>query len=421
MKEVNPKVSVIVPVWNPGPSIRRCLESLRSQTLEDIEIIFVDDCGTDGAMDVVRAAAAEDPRIRIITNAENIGAGASRNAGIEAARGEYLSFVDADDYVDTGFMEILYRKGKAEDMDIVKGTCINEFEEGAAISIPYNLNDSIQRGLKDGEPLFLLFHYEHQAALYHRRLFVNPDVRYGLTRNAQDTTFLLKACHAAKSFGIDERASYHYVCRKSSAVHSFSGESLEARISALRDRAEYLASHVEPNPYAVQYIIRSLKGYLSLQEHVVKVGMEKEAAQFLAGLRAIAIEYPNIKVAKDNDMTVLALVDYGESLAEWPYSTPWGTPSVEDYLDFFAKWVGFLTARHEHIYMRCCKKTIVLAERIEEMMKKEGKSSVEIKEQLKAKVNTLWHRPSVLWMRFRIWQRKSKHWRILRKVKQRFA
>lgn len=61
-----PQVSVIIPVWNPGEGISRCVESLRNQTLADIEMIFVDDCGTDGAMNVVRAAAVEDPRIRII-------------------------------------------------------------------------------------------------------------------------------------------------------------------------------------------------------------------------------------------------------------------------------------------------------------------------------------------------------------------
>ena len=394
--EISPKVSVVIPVWNPGPGISRCVGSLRGQTLEDVEMIFVDDCGTDGAMDVVRAAAAEDPRIRIITNAENIGAGASRNAGIEAARGEYLSFVDADDYVDTGFMEILYRKGKAEDMDIVKGTCINEFEEGAAISIPYNLNDSIQRGLKDGEPLFLLFHYEHQAALYHRRLFVNPDVRYGLTRNAQDTTFLLKACHAAKSFGIDERASYHYVCRKSSAVHSFSGESLEARISALRDRAEYLSGHVEPNPYAVQYIIRSLKDYLSLQRHVVKVGMDKEAAQFLFGLREVAKGYPNI--GKVKDMTIFALVEYGVGLAERPYHSPWEVAQPEDYLDVVVCRAKFLMAHPKHY--KEWPKLVSLSKSFVRKMKAEGIPTEKAK-WFQKRVKALWYRPSVMWMRFK--------------------
>ena len=62
-------------------------------------MIFVDDCGTDDSMDKVRAAAAEDPRIRIIKNEKNIGSGPSRNKGIETAQGEYLSFVDSDDHV----------------------------------------------------------------------------------------------------------------------------------------------------------------------------------------------------------------------------------------------------------------------------------------------------------------------------------
>ena len=104
----SPLVSVIVPVWNPGPGITRCIESLRNQTLEEIEMIFVDDCGTDDSMDKVRDAAEDDSRILIIENGKNIGAGPSRNRGIEAARGEYLSFVDPDDHVAPDFLELLY-------------------------------------------------------------------------------------------------------------------------------------------------------------------------------------------------------------------------------------------------------------------------------------------------------------------------
>ena len=197
----NPKVSIIVPVWNPGPGISRCVESLRGQTLEDIEMIFVDDCGTDSAMDVVHAAAKEDSRIRILENPENLGPGISRNKGIEVARGEYLSFVDADDYVDLDFLEILYHKGRTKN--------------GIIISKSYK-NDAIQEGLKNEYPLFLLFTNEHQSALFHRRLFVSSVIRYGLSRNAEDTTFLLKACHAEKSFGIDDHVAYHYIYRNNS-------------------------------------------------------------------------------------------------------------------------------------------------------------------------------------------------------------
>ena len=393
-QSASPKVSVIVPVWNPGPGIRRCVDSLRSQTLEDIEMIFVDDCGTDGAMDIVRAAAAEDPRVRIITNAENMGPGPSRNAGIEAARGEYLSFVDADDYIDTDFLEVLYHKGRAEDLDIVKGRRIWEYEGGATASVPNNLSVIIQEGLRDGKPLFSLFRSEHQSALYHGRIFATPDVRYGHTANGEDSIFLLKVCLSAESFGIDDSVAYHYLCRMSSASNSFSEESLKARLSALKERAEYLSNHVEPNPYAVGYITRNIKYLLLFPRHLAKNGMEKEAAQFLAGLREIAKDYPNI--GKVNDMTILALIEYGVGLPERPYSSPWNTPSAGDYLDVVRGEVDFLKAHPKHY--RHLPKAFERARQFERKMKREGKPSREL-DWFNAQIKALWHRPPVLLMR----------------------
>ena len=100
-------VSVILPVYNVGPWIGKCIESLKKQTLQNLEFVFVDDLGSDDSMKQVEVWAAEDNRVRIIRNQKNIGSGRSRNRGIEEARGEYLSFVDPDDRV-------------ADDFDIVK-------------------------------------------------------------------------------------------------------------------------------------------------------------------------------------------------------------------------------------------------------------------------------------------------------------
>lgn len=410
--EISPKVSVIIPVWNPGPCISRCVKSLRGQTLEDIEVVFVDDCGTDGAMDIVRANAAEDPRIRILENPENLGPGISRNKGIEVARGEYLSFVDADDYVDSDFMEVLYHKGKAEDLDIVKGNRIWEYEEGTTVSNFYNLHVVIQEGLRDGKPLFFLFHDEHQSALYHGRLFVNPDVRYGLTADGEDTIFLLKVCHVAKSFGIANRVAYHYLCRMSSVSNSFSEESLEAKVTAkvtaLRARAEYLSNHVEPNPYAVLYITRSIKYSLSFQRYLAKIGMGKEAAQFLLGLRKIAMEYPNI--GKVKDLTILALVHYGVGLAERPFSPSWEVPQPEDYADVVVRRVSFLQFHHE--YYKELPALISKADGFAKRMESDGISKEKI-EAYKKQIRALWWKPLIMWMLF-----KNKLGRMLAKLKR---
>lgn len=407
-----PQVSVIIPVWNPGPSINRCLESLRGQTLKDIEIIFVDDCGTDGAMDLVRAAAKEDRRIRIITNVENMGSGASRNVGIEAARGEYLSFVDADDYVDSDFLEVLYRKGKAENLDIVKGGHVYEYEEGTAKYNSYTLNDVIQNGLKDGYPLFLLFSYEHQSALFHRRLFVPPFVRYGLSRNAQDTTFLLKICYAAKNFGIDNHVAYHYIYRNDSASNVITKATLESRIEALRNKVEFLVTCVEPNPYAIHYFTQCIKYYLSLERYVSKKGgMEKEAMKFHADLQAIASDYPAIGVAKNKNLTIIALVDYGESLAEWPYSPPWEVPQPEDYAEVVVRQVKFLQSHPE--FYKELPTIISKADVFAKQMKSDGISEEEI-EAYERQIKALWWKPLLLWMLF-----KNKLRRMLAKLKRR--
>jgi glycosyltransferase involved in cell wall biosynthesis len=411
MMRENPKVSVIVPVWNPGPGISRCVESLRGQTLEDIEMIFVDDCSTDNAMDVVRAAAKEDPRIRILTNEENMGAGASRNVGIEVARGEYLSFMDSDDYVDSNFLDVLYHKGKTKDIDIVKGGLVYEYKGGTTKSNSYTLNEVIQKGLKDGCPLFLLFSYEHPSTLFHRRLFVSPVIRYGLSRNAEDTTFLLKACHTANGFEIDDHVAYHYVYRNDSASNVITKASLESRIEALRDEVDFLITCVEPNLYAIQYFMRRIKYYLSLERYVFKkVGIEKEVLEFHADLQAIASNYPAIGMVKNNDMTILALVEYGVGLAERPYHSPWEVPQPEDYADVVVRHINFLQSHPEHY--KELPTLISKANWFAKQMKLDGIQKEEI-EAYEKQIRVLWRKPLIMWMLF-----KSKLSRLLVKLKR---
>ena len=91
-------ISVIVPVYNRKETLGRCVQSLRSQTYEELEIILVDDGSTDGSGALCTALSKEDVRIRVIRK-ENGGVSSARNAGIEAAKGDYLMFADSDDYV----------------------------------------------------------------------------------------------------------------------------------------------------------------------------------------------------------------------------------------------------------------------------------------------------------------------------------
>ncbi len=94
-----PRFSIIIPTYNVEAYIARCLESCINQTFSDIEILVVDDCGSDSSITIAQRYATKDPRIRIIHNAKNLGTFATRIAGIAEARGEYILLVDADDYL----------------------------------------------------------------------------------------------------------------------------------------------------------------------------------------------------------------------------------------------------------------------------------------------------------------------------------
>ena len=115
-----PKISIVIPVYKVEDYIAKCIESLQKQTLKEFEMIFIDDCGGDGSIAIAEKYAKEDPRIKILYNEENMGAGKSRNRGIDAATGEFIAFVDPDDWVDDNFYEVLYTRAKSGNYDIVK-------------------------------------------------------------------------------------------------------------------------------------------------------------------------------------------------------------------------------------------------------------------------------------------------------------
>lgn len=113
-----PKVSIIVPVYNVEKYLDRCVNSLRKQTLEDIEIILVDDSSTDASLEICHKMAGEDSRIKVI-HKENEGAGKARNAALEIATGAYIGFVDSDDFVGEDMFRTLYEKAVEYDSDLV--------------------------------------------------------------------------------------------------------------------------------------------------------------------------------------------------------------------------------------------------------------------------------------------------------------
>ena len=114
---MEPKVSIIIPVYNVEPFLARCLDSVVGQTLRGIEIICVDDGSPDRSIDILNRYAAQDDRIRVISQ-ENRGLGGARNRGFDAATGEFILFVDSDDWIDPAYCERLYEAAREAEADI---------------------------------------------------------------------------------------------------------------------------------------------------------------------------------------------------------------------------------------------------------------------------------------------------------------
>ena len=123
----NIKVSVILPVYNGEKYIKKCMESLISQTLKEIEIICVDDGSVDGTLEALKKYENLD-NVTVITQ-ENAGAGAARNKGISYAKGEYLSFLDADDIFEKDMLEVAYNKAVEDKADMVVFNSDQYYEE----------------------------------------------------------------------------------------------------------------------------------------------------------------------------------------------------------------------------------------------------------------------------------------------------
>lgn len=116
-----PKVSVCIPIFNVEQYVARCIESIQSQSLEDIEIIVVNDCTPDNSMEIVRKYADKDCRIKIVEHDVNHGLMVARRTGYMAALGDYVTFCDSDDAMAEGALENLYSVAIMENADIVSG------------------------------------------------------------------------------------------------------------------------------------------------------------------------------------------------------------------------------------------------------------------------------------------------------------
>ena len=273
-----PKLSVIVPVYNTEKYLKRCIDSITSQTLGEIEIIIVDDGSKEECAHFCDELSKTDSRIKVI-HKENGGLGFARNSGIEAATGEYIGFVDSDDYIEPLMYESLYSAAVKYNADLsLSGICFvggNTFSEsGEYIQKTFFDNDTVFEkedmkklllgvvGALPNEPDDSRFGVSVCKNIFRNSLLSEEKIRFLSERKilSEDTLFMVDYIKCAKcAVGIN--GAYYCYCRNDASLSkSYNSQRFEKSIIFLDELEKRIADTVKKEEYKI-YLDRLIQGF----------------------------------------------------------------------------------------------------------------------------------------------------------------
>lgn len=280
----NPLVSVIIPVYNVENYIARCLDSVISQTYNNLEIIVVNDATPDNSMTIAYEYAKKDKRFKIIENKSNRGLMSTRRKGYQAATGKYLTFADSDDSLPANAIELLLNKALTSDADIVAGTIRHTDRFGKSKDWPSSL--------PNGENAFgvyksLLYHtFTHNLCgkLFKRDLFSCQNYQSFENMNyGEDVCLFYQLVANITSATCIENVIYYYQGTKGlSSVGEYNQQRIENLIMASKVRLESCSIYPELIPSAERFVTNIIYGFRysgynvpSIESILKKLGMEK--------------------------------------------------------------------------------------------------------------------------------------------------
>lgn len=239
------KLSIIVPVYNVEKYLPKCLESLIKQTLKDIEIICVNDGSMDNSLAILKEFASKDSRIRIIDN-QHQGVAKTRNTGIEQSTGEYIGFVDSDDYIDIDFFEKLYNSATKSNSDIAIASILKHKNFFNIYNAKYTKEETaitIQDKIKLCEDKKHFFFYAWNK-IYHSGFIKENNIKFSEGQIYEDVMFAIKALYYSNKIISVYGTKYHYIEHENSLTKykDKTGEKEHDLIKAYSDLQEFCNS-----------------------------------------------------------------------------------------------------------------------------------------------------------------------------------
>lgn len=261
---MHPQVSVIIPIYNTSTFLTRCCESLFSQTLRELQYIFVDDASTDNSLGIVHQVLQRFPQrqsqVQIIALPEHKGVGTARQKGLETVTGDFVIHCDSDDWVEPTLYELLYARAIATGADIVTCGYSIDQEDGSSITtvpaLPLSEKISFNIGPQVGSLCLKLI---RNVFILQHQLHIPTDINWG-----EDLCFSLQAMLLTRNIQSIDDPLYHYVQHQSSLTHTVDTDKCFDLIKCGTLMEEFLVNHQMLDLYRHQlnWLKFQLKQYL---------------------------------------------------------------------------------------------------------------------------------------------------------------
>lgn len=271
----NPKVSVIVPVYNTEKYLNRCLDSLVNQTLKEVEIVIVNDGATDSSPEIIDEYLKKYPDRFVYYTQQNSGQAVARNKAIDLCNGEYIGFLDSDDFVKVEMFERMYEKAMQNDADYVAcGYTDLTYEADKEIVLKQYVASKVAKETKD---LFFGALASPFLHLYKRCIVQNSGVKFPEGVVYEDTAFYLNLVPHIKKIAVIEEPLAYRVRHSNSTMTTFRKEKVAQIFPVIDNILQYYQEHNFYETYRNEvdyFCVRVL--LCSSMSRVVKVGNRKD-------------------------------------------------------------------------------------------------------------------------------------------------
>ena len=271
---MNPKVSLIIPVYNVEQYLEKCLDSAINQTLLEIEIIIINDGSTDKSLEICETYAKKDSRVKLITQ-KNSGLSAARNHGMNVAKGEYIAFLDSDDYLALFTLEESYALAKSTQSDIIIYRYVQVNDDGEILYIS-GIEDRFSK-----EELFKRILSARSSTmacdkLFKRNLFEENKIKFPVGVYHEDIPTIYKLFYFAKKVKVLEKQCYFWLKREGSISKSINDKHIKDFKFILQDTKNFLISQNIYEKYKHEYTRRGAHFLLGLKNRISDSGYNKK-------------------------------------------------------------------------------------------------------------------------------------------------